>query len=103
MSLRGDIDLHSAEDLRAPLAGLDRPAVTRIVIDLGAVAFCDSVGLSAFVDSHRRCRAAGGFLRLAAATPFLQRVLSVVGLLSRSRSTPPWRPPAPATAPNSRP
>ena len=59
---------------------IDGP-VSRVVIDLGAVAFCDSVGLSAFVDGHRRCKAAGGYLRLARATPFLQRILAVVGLL----------------------
>lgn len=81
VTLHGDIDLFSADQLRASLAGLVDQAVTKIVVDLAAVAFCDSVGLSAFVDGHRRCRAAGGFLRLAAATPFLQRVLSVVGLV----------------------
>jgi anti-sigma B factor antagonist len=53
------------------------------VVDLSAVRFCDSLGLSAFVDAHHRCTAAGGFLRLAAPTPFLLRVLAVVGLLRR--------------------
>jgi anti-anti-sigma factor len=81
VTLAGDLDLYSADNVRACLAGLVDRAVTQIVVDLGAVAFCDSVGLSAFVDGHRRCRAAGGYLRLAAATPFLRRVLSVVGLL----------------------
>jgi anti-anti-sigma factor len=81
VALHGDLDLHSADHLRTSLAGLVEQAVTKIVVDLAAVAFCDSVGLSAFVDGHRRCRAAGGFLRLAAATPFLQRILTVVGLL----------------------
>jgi anti-anti-sigma factor len=81
VTLSGDLDLYSADGVRTCLAGLVDRAVTHIVVDLGGVAFCDSVGLSAFVDGHRRCQAAGGYLRLAAATPFLRRVLSVVGLL----------------------
>jgi anti-sigma B factor antagonist len=81
LTLRGDLDLHSAEELRNALRRLIDGPVSRVVIDLGAVAFCDSVGLSAFVDGHRRCKAAGGYLRLAAASPFLQRILAVVGLL----------------------
>ena len=80
LTLHGDLDLHSAEDLRSALRRLIDGPVSRVVIDLGGVAFCDSVGLSAFVDGHRRCQAAGGYLRLAAATPFLQHILAVVGL-----------------------
>ena len=81
VTLVGDLDLHSADQLRASLTDLVDRAVTKIVVDLGKVGFCDSVGLSAFVDGHRRCHAAGGYLRLAAATPFLLRILAVVGLL----------------------
>jgi anti-anti-sigma factor len=78
------------------------------VVDLSALTFCDSIGLSTFVDAHRRCAAAGGYVRLAAPTPFLLRVLAVVGLLDRvpaydtvlgavrddpgDRSTPPTEP-----------
>jgi anti-sigma B factor antagonist len=81
VTLHGDIDLHSADLLRSSLTGLIDQGASKIVVDLGAVPFCDSVGLSAFVDGHRRCQAAGGYLRLAAATPFLHRLLTVVGLL----------------------
>ena len=81
VALHGDLDLNSADKLRTSLTGLIDRSVTKIVVDCGDVAFCDSVGLSAFVDGHSRCRAAGGYLRLAAATPFLQRILAVVGLL----------------------
>jgi anti-anti-sigma factor len=81
VTLHGDLDLHSADQLRSSLTGLIDRAVAKIVVNCAEVAFCDSVGLSAFVDGHYRCRAAGGYLRLAAATPFLQRILAVVGLL----------------------
>jgi anti-sigma B factor antagonist len=81
VTLHGDLDLNSADLLRDSLTRLFEQAVTKIVVDLGEVAFCDSVGLSAFILGHRRCQATGGYLRLAAATPFLQRLLAVVGLL----------------------
>lgn len=81
MTLHGDLDLNSAELLSASLTGFFEQTVTKIVVDLAEVAFCDSVGLSALVLGHRRCQATGGYLRLAAATPFVQRLLAVVGLL----------------------
>jgi anti-sigma B factor antagonist len=81
VELHGELDLHSADQLRSSLTGLIDQGATKIVVDLAAVPFCDSVGLSAFVDGHRRCQAVGGYLRLAAATPFLHRLLTVVGLL----------------------
>jgi anti-anti-sigma factor len=51
-----------------------------VVVDLSGVTFCDSVGLSAFVVGHKYCTAAGGYLRLAAPTPFMIRLLQVVGV-----------------------
>jgi anti-sigma B factor antagonist len=79
--LYGELGVDSAPLLHSALAGLTDRSVTRIVIDLAGLRFCDSIGLSAFVCAHTRCRAAGGYLRFAAASPFLHRVLSVVGLL----------------------
>jgi anti-sigma B factor antagonist len=81
VTLHGELGVDSATALRTTLVGLiDRYAI-HIVVDLASLTFCDSIGLSAFVDGHRRCAAAGGWLRLAAARPFLHRVLEVVGLL----------------------
>jgi anti-sigma B factor antagonist len=59
------------------------PGASRIVVDLGGVDFCDSIGLGTFAYSHNHCVAAGGFLRLAAPLPFLARLLDTVGLAAR--------------------
>ncbi|HEX8630136.1 MAG TPA: STAS domain-containing protein, partial [Catenuloplanes sp.] len=53
---------------------------TRLLLDLGAVGFCDSTGLGALVRLHRRTEASGGWLRLAGPGPDLRRMLAVTNL-----------------------
>jgi anti-anti-sigma factor len=83
MTVRGHLDIDSSPQLRSALEGLLSTDVRRLVLDLGGLGFCDSVGLSALVDAHRAVQARGGFVRLAAPSPFLTRVLGVVGLFGR--------------------
>jgi anti-anti-sigma factor len=83
MTARGNLDIDSAARLRVALEGLLATSSCRIILDLGGLGFCDSVGLSALVDAHRACEARGGFARLASPSPFLLRVLGVVGLIGR--------------------
>jgi anti-anti-sigma factor len=74
--IRGQLDIDGTALLHE---ALDR-AGCRIVVDLSGLTFCDSIGLSALVTTHRRCQAQDGFLRLAEPSPFLLRTLRVVGL-----------------------
>ncbi len=83
VALRGELGIDSVQPLQVALDGVVERPGSRVVVDLSGLEFCDSMGLSSFVDAHRRCGATGGFLRLAAPTPFLLRVLAVVGLLGR--------------------
>jgi anti-sigma B factor antagonist len=76
----GELDLDSAPMLRAVLGDLVDRDVTRIVLDAAALRFCDSIGLSVLLTTHRACVAIGGFLRLAAPPDFLLTLLAVVGL-----------------------
>ena len=83
VTVRGQLDIDSAAVLNTTLDQvLDRP-VPRIVVDLSGVEFCDSTGLSAFVVGHRRAAEAGGWVRLAAPSPWLTRLLDTVGLSRR--------------------
>jgi anti-sigma B factor antagonist len=80
VAVEGELDLDSAPMLRAVLEdALDR-GETRIVVDVGGLRFCDSVGLSVLMTTHFTCTARGGYLRLAAPTDQLLHLLSVVGL-----------------------
>jgi len=80
VTLAGQLDIDTAKKLHATMDGLRADGVTRMVVDLADLTFCDSVGLSALVVAHRQCAAEGGYLRLAAPTRFLLRVLGGVGV-----------------------
>jgi anti-sigma B factor antagonist len=80
MRLVGNLDLDTAPELRTVLQRLRARSVTRMVIDLTGLVFCDSIGLSAFVDAHKSCTGRGGYLRLANPTPLLERIFVVVGI-----------------------
>ena len=83
VTVRGNLDIDSAAVLTTTLDQiLDGPG-PRVVVDLSAVEFCDSTGLSAFVVGHNRATATGGFVRLAAPQPFLADLLETVGLAGR--------------------
>jgi anti-sigma B factor antagonist len=83
VTVRGNLDIDSATVLTTTLDQvLERP-VPRVVVDLSGVAFCDSTGLSAFVVGHNRATAAGGWLRLAAPSDWMARLLDTVGLTGR--------------------
>jgi anti-sigma B factor antagonist len=76
----GQLDGETAPQLRTALDGLIKSGDLRIVIDLGRLTFCDSIGLSTVVVAHRSCVEGGGYLRLARPSPFLLNLLTVVGV-----------------------
>lgn len=52
----------------------------RLVLDLTGVTFCDSSGLSTFVELHRRTTTLGGWTRLAGLSGDLHGILRVTNL-----------------------
>ena len=58
---------------------LDR-GLSSIRIDLADVTFLDSTGLSVLISGLKRCRAAGGELRLLSPRPNVRKVLEITGL-----------------------
>ncbi|MFF8883913.1 STAS domain-containing protein [Streptomyces flaveolus] len=79
VSLTGEIDHNTAHQMRQALdiTGTHRP---RIVADLHQVTFMDSSALNALIAAHQAVTEAGGWLRLAAPTAPVQRVLQLVGV-----------------------
>ena len=80
VALRGEVDMNVAPTLRGVLETLVADGDVHLVLDLAALAFIDSSGLSAFVAAHRAARAAGGDIRLRSARPNTMKVLETTRL-----------------------
>ncbi|MFG2546338.1 STAS domain-containing protein [Streptomyces sp. NPDC048594] len=79
VALSGEIDYHTGGRLRQAL-DVTGTVLPRIAIDLSQVTFMDSVGINLLIATHQNAAAAGGWLRLAAPTDTVLRVLQLVGL-----------------------
>ncbi len=81
LEVGGEMDLHSAPQLRAALADITQSKQARIVVDLSEVMFVDSTGVGALVGALKRAREAGGALHFCGAQPRVRRVFEITGLL----------------------
>lgn len=85
VEVSGEVDLHSAPQLRAALDTAISGATGRtasapaVLVDLGAVRFMDSTGLGELVGAHRALEEKGGRLLLVS-NPRVQRLLTLTGL-----------------------
>lgn len=79
-SLRGDLDVATTPRLRSVIAGLVEAGHTHVVLDLNALTFCDSTGLSALVALHHRFEEADGRLDIRQASPMVTRILELTAL-----------------------
>ncbi|MEV5597398.1 STAS domain-containing protein [Streptomyces sp. NPDC052496] len=79
-ALAGDLDLTTASTLRAEALDLIGRGHRHLVLDLEAVAFCDSSGFNALVAIWHSAKEAGGSLSLAAVSGRLARLLNITGL-----------------------
>ncbi|MEF9904571.1 STAS domain-containing protein [Streptomyces sp. P9-A2] len=77
LHLTGEIDHHTCEPLRQALNTLtaDRP---RVVVDMSGVTFMDSSGINTLIVAYKNVTAADGWIRLAAPTVPVLRVLRLV-------------------------
>ena len=80
LALTGDIDIHTAPQVRDCLASLQADGTTSIVVDLAGVSFLDSSALGALVAAHRDLTSAGGRLKLAAPRPHVLKVFRITRL-----------------------
>lgn len=79
-AVTGEIDVHTADTLRARLIELHDAGHRRLVVDFGAVPFCDAAGLGALVAAHNHVAAGGGEIVLAGVRPAQLRLLRITGL-----------------------
>src|ERR1041385_6272274 len=82
VTLAGEIDLSTVARMSKEVAGvLDAmTAPPRVVLDMGAVTFCDSQGLGTLVVLSRKATMAQSCLVLVNVGDFLLRILDITGL-----------------------
>ena len=78
LRLAGELDLATADQLRARLA--DAAAVRRVVVDLAGLDFLDVAGLNTLLEANRNLAAHGGRLLLRRPRPMVLRMLGLLGL-----------------------
>ncbi|MEU7000417.1 STAS domain-containing protein [Nonomuraea sp. NPDC046570] len=76
----GEIDLATAPELCAHVAGVLDTGVTRVTLDLGGVTFMDASGLTALLVLRRHALGTGATLHLAALPRQVRLILRVTGL-----------------------
>lgn len=81
VSLSGEIDQHSADELRSKLDRLiDDPAVKRIEFELGGVSLMDSAGIGVILGRYRRLIERGGSMDVTGAQRSVEKVLRISGV-----------------------
>ncbi|CBG67819.1 MULTISPECIES: STAS domain-containing protein [Streptomyces] len=80
LEIGGELDHTSAPELRVLLSTLTLQPGRRLVLDLDAMEFCDSSGITALLAARSHALAAGADIALAAVPPHTLRVLRIVGL-----------------------
>jgi anti-sigma B factor antagonist len=79
LSARGEIDTVTAPELQGQIEQAASEAGVTLVVDLSAVSFLSSAGLSVLVQAHQRAKEAGGEVRIVTNSS-TARVFSLTGL-----------------------
>ena len=82
VTLGGDVDLHTAPQLRERLSRAIDDGVSRLVVDLTDVTFIDSMTLGVLLGASKRLRPRGGQLRLVVAEASVRKIFEIT-LLDR--------------------
>ncbi|MFE1782276.1 STAS domain-containing protein [Streptomyces sp. NPDC059506] len=80
VTVAGDLDYNTAPELRRALDDVPFTPGVHVVLDLSALTFCDSSGITVLVAAHRLATDAGGSVSLAAVPPAVARIFGITGL-----------------------
>ncbi|WP_316759452.1 ANTAR domain-containing protein [Streptomyces herbicida] len=79
VTIRGELDISTEKTVQTVLRAAVGQSRYGIDLDLSGTAFCDACGLNCFLTARRRALAAGKTVTIRAASPLVQRLLSVTG------------------------
>lgn len=82
VEVTGEIDLHSAAELRAALRPVCEQPKGRCVVDMRHVPFIDSTGVGVLVGALKRARDNDGLLFIVAPQSRVLRVFEITGLIN---------------------
>lgn len=78
--LNGDIDHHSAKNIREDIdRALYKYTPETVIIDLSAVEFMDSSGLGLILGRYTKINLLGGILKVANPSPKIEEILKMAG------------------------
>jgi anti-anti-sigma factor len=80
LAVAGEIDMSTAESLYQQARGLIDGRPAQLVLDLGEVTFCDSLGVAALVRIYKYASAANCRLRLVNLRTHVAHILQISGL-----------------------
>ena len=90
--LTGELDVSTAGQLYEELATLNREGAVHVALDLTALEFIDSTGISVIIAEHKRTVSAGGELIILTPHRHVRRVFEVSGLMDVLQVQPPESP-----------
>jgi anti-anti-sigma factor len=79
LSVAGDLDLAAVPAFLGSL-GRASEATTNIIVDVRGLRYIDSAGINTMLDAYQRFQRAGRRIVLAAPSPMMVRILSIVNL-----------------------
>ena len=80
VAVRGELDVASGPTLSDAVSALTRDGLAGVVIDLDAVTFVDSKGLSALLESYREATERDMTLRVVNLQPAVAKLFRITGV-----------------------
>jgi anti-sigma B factor antagonist len=81
VTLRGELDLATAPEVRRQLRAAMKQGARRMLIDLSGITFVDASALGMFTATHRELSERGGTLKFVAYPPAFLRLCQATGLV----------------------
>lgn len=79
--LSGDIDHHSAADMRERIdSAIDCNMPSALIMDFGGVSFMDSSGIGLIMGRYRNLQKTGAQLHITGAAPQIEKVMKLAGM-----------------------